>query len=88
MPESEEKKAIREAKEFLDSLIKKAKKKERQGDFEIKVEPVTTVRDLTGRRVTITSFLRQASIVFLDFWPSETVQSNWDDLIKWVKNRP
>lgn len=85
---SEEQKAIQEAKKYLDSLIEKAKKKVRQKDFEIKVEPVKTVRDLTGRRVTITSFLRQASIVFLDFWPPETVKSNWDDLIKWVMNRP
>lgn len=85
---SEEQKAIQEAKKFLDSLIEKAKKKVRQKDFEIKVEVVKTVRDLTGRRVTITSFLRQASVVFLDFWPPETIKSNWDDLIKWVMNRP
>lgn len=85
---SEEQKAIREAKKYLDSLIEKAKKKQRKGDFEIKTEPVTTIRDLTGRRVTITTFLRQASIVFMDFWPQETVDSNWKDLLRWVYNRP
>lgn len=85
---SEEQKAIREAKKFLDSLIAKAKKKEKKGDFEIEIQPVKTIRDLTGHRVTITTFLRQATIVFMDFWPPETVQSNWDDLVKWVRNRP
>lgn len=83
---SEEQKAVREAKQFLDSLIKKAKAKHKDLSFE--VQPVTTIRDLTGRRVTVTSFLRQGTIVFMDFWPPETVKSNWDDLLKWVRNRP
>lgn len=87
-PLSDEKKAILEAKEFMASLIKKAKKNDKDGDLKFEVKPVTTVRDLTGQRVTITTFLRQASIVFLDYWPPETVQSNWDDLIKWIRNRP
>jgi len=77
------KEIMMEGSELLDRLIRKEKTHSK-----ITVKPMTVTRNLTGRRVTVTSDLREASIIFFDFWPPETVKANWDDLLQWVERRP
>lgn len=55
--------------------------------FHISASAVTVGR-FDALRVTVTKDIRKASIDFLNYWPPETVQMNWDDLITWVGHRP
>ena len=73
---------LKEGPELLDRLIE-----EGRGRFFITAKTIK-IRDLVGRRVTAETDLRQGTIAFFDFWPPETVQMNWEDLIEWIQRRP
>jgi hypothetical protein len=78
---------LKQGVRLLDSLLAKAGRNPKN-DLKISANKQEIAGKFSGRRVKMETYLREASIVFLDFWPPETVQSNWDDLLSWVKNRP
>ena len=76
-------KLMKDGVELLDRLIEEAI----ECKFNVQFGPAR-IRDLEGRRVTIGDEQRKGSILFFDFWPPETVQANWSDLIEWTQKRP
>ena len=77
---------MKDGPRLLDRLIKGADK-----SLTIIVKPLTRVdikRGITGRWVTLKTPLREGTLLFYDFWPPETVRSNWDELVRWAKSQP
>ena len=74
---------LKEGIELLDRLIEEAI----ESKFNVESSPAR-IRHLEGRWVTIGDEQRKGSILFFNFWPTETILANWSELIEWFQKRP